>query len=195
MDRTRRELLGMAVAGGTGLLAGCAGSGRSAQETTKTTTAETMTEAQQTTTTERTDQQTDGYAVEVRTHPEHGVILTDAEGMTLYLFTQDKAGESVCYGDCAEAWPPLVVDGSPNIPDGLPGKFDTTERRDGSMQVTYGGMPLYYFVSDTAPGDATGQGVNDVWFVVNPSCGGAARATTTEGEGTAQTTTDDGPSY
>lgn len=192
MERTRRELLGVAVAGSTGLLAGCAGASRSAQETT-TSDAETMTEAQQTT--ERTDQGTDGYAVEVRTNPEHGVILTDAEGMTLYLFTQDEEGESVCYGDCAEAWPPLVVDDSPNIPDGLPGEFDTTERDDGSMQVTYNGMPLYYFVSDEAPGDVTGQGVNDVWFVVNPTCDGAVQ-TTTEGEGMAQTTTDDdGPSY
>ena len=194
MKRTRRELLGIAVAGGTGLLAGCASSSRSAQETT-TTDAETMTDVQQTTTTERTDRGTDGYTVEVRTHPEHGVVLTDAEGMTLYLFTKDEGGESVCYGDCAEAWPPLVVDGSPNVPDGLPGEFDTTERNDGSMQVRYNGMPLYYFVSDEAPGDATGQGVNDVWFVVNPTCDGAAR-TTTEGEGTARaTTTDDGPSY
>lgn len=184
----------MAVAGSTGLLAGCAGASRNAQETT-TSDAKTMTESQQTATTERTDQGTDGYAVEVRTHPEHGVILTDAEGMTLYLFTRDEEGESVCYGDCAEAWPPLVVDGSPNIPDGLPGEFDTTERDDGSMQVTYNGMPLYHFVSDEAPGDVTGQGVNDVWFVVNPMCDGAAQ--TTEGEGMAQTTTDDGdgPSY
>jgi len=171
MQRKRRRLLQAAFAGSTGLLAGCAGaSERAPQETT----------------TERTDQQPNSYTVEVRTHPEYGVILTDPEGMTLYLFTNDEAGESTCYDDCAEAWPPLTVEGSPTIPDGLPGEFDTTERDDGTEQVTYEGMPLYYFQNDEEPGDATGQGANDVWFVVNPTCPGdetetAAGAETTTG--------------
>lgn len=163
----------MALAGSTGLLAGCAGASDAAPQET---------------TTERTEQ-TDGYTVEVRTHPDHGVILTDPEGMTLYLFTNDDDGESTCYDDCAEAWPPLTVEGSPTIPDGLPGEFGTTERDDGSAQVTYEGMPLYYFQNDEQPGDATGQGANDVWFVVNPTCPGEELETATAEE---TTTADDG---
>jgi hypothetical protein len=118
--------------------------------------------------------------------------------MTLYLFTQDSEGESTCYDDCAEAWPPLTVEGSPTIPEGLPGEFTTVERDDGSMQVAYNGMPLYYWQGDEQPGDTTGQGVNDVWFVVNPTCEGASmgdgaetttEAATTEGTRTADETT------
>ena len=114
-------------------------------------------------------------------HPEHGVILADSEGMVLYLFAQDEEGESVCYDDCADTWPP------PTVPEGLPGEFDTTERDDGSMQVTSEGMPLYYFANDEEPGDTSGQGVGDAWFVVNPSC----PAGTDDSETTPEPTTEE----
>lgn len=98
-----------------------------------------------------------------------GEVLVDADGMTLYVFSNDSGGQSVCYDDCAAAWPPLTVDGGPvageRVDEGLLG---TTERDDGSIQVTYDGWPLYTWESDSGPGDATGQGVNDVWFVVSP---------------------------
>jgi predicted lipoprotein with Yx(FWY)xxD motif len=45
----------------------------------------------------------------------------------------------------------------------------TITRDDGAMQVTYNGWPLYYFADDTAPGDANGQGLGDVWFLVSPT--------------------------
>ena len=43
----------------------------------------------------------------------------------------------------------------------------TTTRTDGTVQVTYNGWPLYYYVKDKAPGDVTGQDVGGVWYVVS----------------------------
>lgn len=100
---------------------------------------------------------------------ELGGVLVDADGMTLYLFTNDSDGQSACYDDCAAAWPPLTVDAEPVAGEGVDGgPLGTTERDDGSTQVTYAGSPLYTWASDSEPGDVSGQGVNDVWFVVAP---------------------------
>lgn len=99
-----------------------------------------------------------------------GEFLVDAEGMTLYMFTEDTENTSNCYDDCAEAWPPLLTEGEPTLGEGLDAALvSTTERTDGTVQVTYGGWPLYYWVQDAAPGDTTGQNVGEVWFVVSPA--------------------------
>jgi predicted lipoprotein with Yx(FWY)xxD motif len=96
-----------------------------------------------------------------------GSILVDADGMTLYLFESDTDGSSTCYDDCAASWPALIDD-APTGGEGVDGSLlGTTERDDGEVQVTYGGQPLYSFASDQAPGDVEGQGVGDVWFVVD----------------------------
>ena len=98
---------------------------------------------------------------------EHGDILVDADGNSLYLFTPDAQGESTCYDQCETAWPPLVDEVSAG--DGVdPDLLSSTTRTDGSVQITYNGWPLYYFAADSAPGDTNGQGVNGVWFVVTP---------------------------
>jgi predicted lipoprotein with Yx(FWY)xxD motif len=99
-----------------------------------------------------------------------GTFLTGPSGMTLYIFTKDSENTSVCSGDCASAWPPLLVDAGQAVTagDGVPGALSTFARDDGSMQVAYDGKPLYYFAADKAAGDTTGQGVNDVWFIVEP---------------------------
>jgi predicted lipoprotein with Yx(FWY)xxD motif len=109
--------------------------------------------------------------VKVSQHPTLGPILTDADGMTLYLFTKDTNGVSACYGTCEEKWPPLVISQgqTPTAGPGVTGKLGTTVRKDGSIQVTYEGWPLYYWVDDTQPGDATGQGVGGVWYVIDPA--------------------------
>lgn len=97
-----------------------------------------------------------------------GSILADADGKTLYLFEADTDGASTCYDDCAATWPALVGE-APTGGDGVDASLlGTTQRDDGSMQVTYAGHPLYYYAPDDAAGDVTGQGVNDVWFVVGP---------------------------
>ena len=98
-----------------------------------------------------------------------GEILVDGEGRTLYLFTPDEAGEPTCYEACAQAWPPLLVDGEVEVGEGLDDDdFSTAERTDGGQQVKVGDWPLYYFANDEQPGDTNGQGLNDVWFVVSP---------------------------
>ncbi len=109
-----------------------------------------------------------------------GEILVDAEGRTLYLFVPDGQGESVCYDDCEAAWPVFYEEdlGTPEagIDQNLLG---TTDRTDGTVQVTYNGWPLYYFAGDSAAGDINGQGVNEVWYVVAPDGSGVGVPGTT----------------
>ena len=115
------------------------------------------------------DAPTDGTVVST-TMGAPGTFLTDAEGMTLYLFTNDTPGVSNCSGDCLATWPALLTDGDPVAGSGVDAALlGTTTREDGSLQVTYSGWPLYFFAGDVAPGDLAGQGVNDVWFVVSPT--------------------------
>lgn len=96
-----------------------------------------------------------------------GTILVNGDGMTLYLFTNDSPGVSVCEGDCLAAWPPLL--GEPVAGEGVDaGLLGTLERSDGAIQVSYDGWPLYTWTQDSAPGDTTGQGFMGVWWVVSP---------------------------
>lgn len=97
-----------------------------------------------------------------------GEILVDGEGRTLYGFTPDSAGEPTCYEGCAAAWPPLVSAGEITVGEGLDDSaFSTVARTDDAGdQVKVGDWPLYYFASDTAPGQTNGQGVGGKWFVV-----------------------------
>ena len=77
-----------------------------------------------------------------------GKVLVAANGRTLYLFTADKGKKSTCYGQCAGYWPPLFA-GKPRVGAGLKAAMlGTTKRRDGKLQVTYAGHPLYFFVQD-----------------------------------------------
>lgn len=100
-----------------------------------------------------------------------GKILVDSKGITLYDFVPDKGKTSVCYGACAALWPPLITHGKPLAGHGVRRSLlGTTKRKDGKIQVTYGGHPLYYFVTDRKPGQTTGQGVNQFggpWWVLS----------------------------
>jgi predicted lipoprotein with Yx(FWY)xxD motif len=101
-----------------------------------------------------------------------GEYLVGEDDLTLYIFTNDTkdAGTSVCNGDCATAWPPLLADAVEDVglEDGVTGTVTIISRDDGTSQVAYDGMPLYYFQGDTAAGQTNGQGLNDVWFVAEP---------------------------
>lgn len=101
-----------------------------------------------------------------------GSFLTGEDGMTLYTFKNDTkdSGKSTCNGDCAVNWPPLLLEADDEIEaeDGVTGAITKITRDDGSTQVAYNGMPLYYFKNDTAAGDTKGQGINEVWFVATP---------------------------
>lgn len=113
--------------------------------------------------------QDDAPTVMVAESDDLGPYLTDANGMTLYLFTADtEPGVSTCYGDCAKAWPIFTAEEPLTLPADVEGELTLIERTDGSTQIAYNGIPLYYWQADQQPGDATGQGVGDVWFVVAP---------------------------
>ena len=106
--------------------------------------------------------------VTVRSDPDLGDILVDARGMTLYLYSRDEPAVSNCYNGCAAAWPPLLTDAAPNGPDAISAGLGLTSRTDGTQQVTYNGVPLYYWMNDKNPGETSGQNVGGVWFIVNP---------------------------
>ncbi len=110
----------------------------------------------------------DHHAVKVAQKPDLGKYITDAKGMTLYWFTKDSVGKSTCVGPCVERWP-LYYREVVAATGGLKAEdFGTITREDGKKQTTYRGYPLYYWVQDKEPGDTKGQGVNQVWYVVNP---------------------------
>lgn len=120
----------------------------------------------------------DDDKLKVEDSDDYGRYLTDADGRALYLFTADTQGQvgqpaaSACYDTCADAWPPLVADDTPEVGDRLAEELvETVDRRDGEQQVSYAGWPLYYFVRDSDSGDVTGQGVESfggVWHLVSP---------------------------
>jgi predicted lipoprotein with Yx(FWY)xxD motif len=101
---------------------------------------------------------------------EFGAVLVDSEGMTVYEFEPDQGSTSTCYGSCEAEWPPVVAAGEPTAGEGaMSSALGTTKRKDGTMQVTYEGRPLYTFVGDKAPGEANGQGDDGVWWVLDES--------------------------
>jgi predicted lipoprotein with Yx(FWY)xxD motif len=99
-----------------------------------------------------------------------GSYLIAYNGMTLYTYAKDSVGTSTCYGQCATNWPPYTVPAGMhlNLQAGVSGDAGTITRADGTTQVTYKGMPLYFYVKDAKSGDTTGQNVGSVWFVVKP---------------------------
>ncbi len=95
-----------------------------------------------------------------------GDILVDGKGMTLYMFTADANGKSACSGDCLANWPVLAGEGA-TAGTGLDGEdFTSITRDDGSKQVTFNAMPLYFFAGDKAAGDVAGQGLGGKWYVL-----------------------------
>lgn len=111
----------------------------------------------------------DHHAVKSAAKEGLGTFLTDAKGMSLYWFTKDAAGTSNCDAGCLEKWP-LYYRETVAPPTGVDaGDFGTITRGDGQKQTTFRGWPLYYFVMDKAAGDTKGQGVKDVWFVIDPA--------------------------
>lgn len=127
-----------------------------------------------------------------------GDALAGVGGMTLYVFTNDTDGTSTCTGGCADAWPPLLGDGSDVVAgDGVSGTFGTTTRDDGSKQVTHNGQPLYYYATDQAAGDATGEGVGGVWFIapVGEAAASPGAGSGDESETERPSATPEGPNY
>ncbi len=103
-----------------------------------------------------------------------GRILFDGNGHALYAFTKDpRRGRSTCYGACATAWPPYLKTGALRAAAGVRRSLiGTTRRRNGRLQVTYAGRPLYYYVGDREVGQVLCQNVREyggLWLVQRPS--------------------------
>ena len=98
-----------------------------------------------------------------------GKVVVDGTGRTVYVFDNDVQGKSACDGDCAAKWPPVAAGtGTPQL-DGVDASLvGTTTRNDGTKQLTLGGLPLYLFAKDSKAGEAKGQAVGGVWWVVGP---------------------------
>lgn len=160
---------------GVALLAACGAEGgddtttTAAPDTTTTTSADAGQEDPTTTAPEDEDTTTTAAETMDGVHvadTDLGSILVDPEGFTLYIFTADSEGESACYDACADLWPPVPADTpiSSELDDSI---FGAVTRDDGTEQLAVNGMPLYLYTPDENPGDTTGQGFNDVWFVVD----------------------------
>jgi predicted lipoprotein with Yx(FWY)xxD motif len=102
-----------------------------------------------------------------------GQVIVNSKRLTLYDFHKDKGKTSSCYGKCAEAWPPLLTNGSPTATGGAKSSLlGTTKRKDGTTQVTYKGHPVYGFVEDKKPGEANGNGITAFggqWRALHPN--------------------------
>jgi len=108
------------------------------------------------------------HAVKKMTKDGVGSYLADAKGMTLYWFTKDSPGKSACTGPCVDRWP-IYYREKVGAGEGTKEEdYGKITREDGKMQTTFRGYPLYYWMNDKAPGDTSGQGVNNVWYVIDP---------------------------
>jgi predicted lipoprotein with Yx(FWY)xxD motif len=114
---------------------------------------------------------TEGPALTLHKTP-YGKVLFDGKSHALYLFGRDKSSKSSCYGSCAQAWPPYIVTHEPRAGSGVKSSLiGTARRKDGRLQVTYGGHPLYRY-RDDPKGQARCQRVTNeggIWLVVGPS--------------------------
>lgn len=104
----------------------------------------------------------------------YGTIVVGGNGQTLYMLTRDGWNKSHCYGACAKTWRPDYTHARPVL---VPGsglqahRLGTARRKNGSLQVTYHGHPLYFYSGDVKPGDMNGEGAyqfNGYWYVLGP---------------------------
>jgi len=112
-----------------------------------------------------------GATVTLKTVTIRGVgVLTDAHGLTLYWFAPDTPTMSKCTGSCAAYWPPVL--GSPKAGPGVTGKLGTISRGGHTVQATYDGHPLYTYIGDNGPGQASGNNLDlngGLWYEVRVS--------------------------
>ena len=113
-------------------------------------------------------------SVEITVHDKapFGTYLTDGSGRTVYMFTADTKNTSACSGACTTPWPPVLTTGAPTAGSGVQASALGTIKRGNEEQVTYDGMPLYYFARDKSAGSTAGEGINHFggsWYVVSPS--------------------------
>jgi predicted lipoprotein with Yx(FWY)xxD motif len=150
------------------VVAGCGGGGSSSTSTSSETSASSG-----------------GTTVSASEVPGLGAVLVDSEGLTVYEFAKDQGSTSSCYGACEQGWPPVVAEGKPSGEGAMASQLGTTKRKDGTMQVTYAGHPLYTFAEDTAPGEANGNestAFGGKWSAMDESGEAVAGTATSETE-------------
>jgi predicted lipoprotein with Yx(FWY)xxD motif len=165
----RTKLIAAAALGMTVLVAACSGSGATSAPTTAPTAAPTEAPASAPAASPAASPAAGGAAGVNLADSKLGKILVGANGMTLYIFTPDgTSGKSACTDKCLASWPALTSDAAPTLGTGLDAEdFASITRADnGAKQVTFYGMPLYFFGGDKAAGDTTGQGLFGKWFVI-----------------------------
>lgn len=185
---TRLAALSLALTLGAGALVGC---GADADPAAEDPTASSSPTDETTDDPTPTDEATDGPTGEPAPEPtgkpsrqpaqpgtrvavadsDFGPMLFDATGQAIYLFDVETTAKPRCYDDCAEAWPPVLSDGRPVAGRGVDGSLlGTTKRTDGTVQVTYGGHPLYFYAHEAKREvkchDVFLNGGN--WYVVRP---------------------------
>lgn len=89
-------------------------------------------------------------------------MLTDKDGMTLYVFDKDVGEKPACYDDCAAKWPPYLGNEGETLGEG----WSLVPRNDATWQWAYDGKPVYFYAQDKAKGDAKGDGLGGVWHVI-----------------------------
>lgn len=117
---------------------------------------------------DKSDNKQDASTLQLLENEKVGKYLADSNGMALYYFKNDTSEKSNCSGECLKNWPPFTAEKF-EVPSGFDkDDFGTITREDTKEeQVTYKGYPLYYFANDKAKGDVNGQGVKEVWYIVN----------------------------
>jgi predicted lipoprotein with Yx(FWY)xxD motif len=118
----------------------------------------------------RAEPEADGTRVSLA-GSDFGTMLFGPNRQAIYIFERDGKNRTNCYGDCAEAWPPVYTDGAPRAGKGVDASLlGSIERRDGRRQVTYAGQPLYYYAHE-GPGQVLCHNVDlngGLWWVVGP---------------------------
>jgi predicted lipoprotein with Yx(FWY)xxD motif len=114
-----------------------------------------------------------------------GTVLVDSESFTVYKFAKDEGSTSSCYGACEQNWPPVIAKGEPSGEGEMASQLGTTKRKDGSVQVTYAGHPLYTYAGDSSPGEANGNGLTffgGKWSAMDESGEALSDSTSSEAE-------------
>ncbi len=177
--RKRYLAIGAVALVGLLVIAGCGGGGSSSSSTSEATTSNAAAESKPESKPasnpkpQASKPKVPVAVVKVMNTPDLGKVIVDSEGMTLYDFHKDKGTTSACYGECATAWPPLLTSGEPKATGGAQQSLlGTTKRKDGTLQVTYDGHPVYGFVEDKKPGETNGndfKGFGAQWYALLPN--------------------------
>jgi predicted lipoprotein with Yx(FWY)xxD motif len=169
MRRSGIGLLGLVALAIT--LAGCGGSSKPSSEAES---SKHNAYANSSTSTTSSAAANGAAVITVKSNPTLGSILAAGpKKLTVYMFKADHGGKSACYGACESAWPPVITTGAPKGQGGVvAAKLSTITRSNGTKQVTYAGLPLYYYSPDSTEADITGQGVVSFgapWYVMSPN--------------------------